>query len=149
MDKNGEIIFIEDDLDDRQLFEEAYRELAIPNPLVVFKNGHMAYQYFNNMKKALFLIISDINMPIMTGIELRDKMQQVGEMKLRTIPFLFLTTGTSPKNILYSYSHSAQGFFQKPNSYLDLKILLQNIHTYWSSCTEATFSNLPPQRETI
>ncbi|GEO11866.1 response regulator [Segetibacter aerophilus] len=149
MDKNGEIIFIEDDLDDRQLFEEAYRELAIPNPLVVFKNGLTAYEYFNNTKKTLFLIISDINMPIMTGIELRDKMQQVGEMRLRTIPFLFLTTGTSPNNILYSYSHSVQGFFQKPTSYFDLKLLLQNIYTYWVSCTEATFSNLPPQGKTI
>ncbi|GEO12143.1 response regulator [Segetibacter aerophilus] len=149
MDKNGEIIFIDDDSDDRQLFEEAYLELAIPNPLVVFKNGRTAYEYFNNMNKSLFLIIADINMPAMTGIELRDKMQQIGEMKQRAVPFLLLTNGLSPENILYSYSHSVQGFFRKPSTYSDLKILLQSIFTYWGSSTQATFSNLPPQRETI
>ncbi|GEO09505.1 response regulator [Segetibacter aerophilus] len=145
MHKKGEIIFIEDDLDDRELFEEAYKELAIPNRLVIFKNGREAYEYFNNMKKSLFLIISDINMPGMSGIQLRDKMQQVGEMNLRTIPFLLLTNGTSPQNILYSYSHSVQGFFRKPSTYPELKNLLQKIYTYWTNVTEATFSNLPPE----
>ena len=111
MNKKGEIIYIEHDLDDQELFEEAYRELAIQNQLTVFRNGHEAYEYFNNTNKDLFLIISDINMPVMTGIQLRDKMQQVGELKLRSIPFLFLSTGTPPENIIYSYSHSVQGFF--------------------------------------
>ncbi len=111
MNKKGEIILIEDDADDKELFLEAYRELAIRNKLTVFDNANEAYKYFNNTKKDLFLIISDINMPVMTGIELRDKMQQLGEVKLRTIPFLFLTTGTATDNVIYSYSHSVQGFF--------------------------------------
>ncbi len=145
MNKNGEIILIEDDLDDQALFREAYRELAIPNSLIVFQNGIQAYEYFNNTNKDLFLILSDINMPIMTGIELRDKMQQLGEMRLRTIPFLFLTTGTAPNNILYSYSHSVQGFFNKPNDYDKLKKLIKNIFEYWTACVDPVFSNNPPQ----
>jgi CheY-like chemotaxis protein len=117
MNKNGEIIFVEDDLDDQEVFQQAYQDLGIPNRLVMFSDGQKAYEYFNNKKKDLFLIISDINMPVMTGIQLRDKMQQVGEVRLRSIPFLFMTTGTAPNNILYAYSHSVQGFFQKPSNY--------------------------------
>lgn len=145
MNKRGEIIFIEDDPDDQEVFQQAYRELGIHNPLVLFPNGEKAYEYFNNTKKDLFLIISDINMPVMTGIQLRDKMQQVGEVRLRSIPFLFLTTGTAPTNVLYAYSHSVQGFFQKPNNYTQLKIVVKHILDYWTSCTEPTFSNRPPQ----
>lgn len=144
MNKKGEIIFIDDDSDDRELFKEAYRELAIQNQLTVFSNGLAAYEYFNNTNKDLFLIISDINMPRMTGIQLRNKMQQLGEVKLRTVPFLFLTTGTASDNIIYSYSHSVQGFFLKPSRYAELKIILQRLFDYWQSCTEATFSNNPP-----
>jgi len=145
MNKNGEIIFIEDDPDDQEVFQQAYRELGIQNQLVIFTNAEKAYEYFNNTKKDLFLIISDINMPVMTGIQLRDKMQQVGEVRLRTIPFLFMTTGTAPNNVLYAYSHSVQGFFQKPNNYAELKAILKHIFDYWTSCTEPTFSNRPPE----
>jgi len=144
MNKHGEIILVEDDLDDQDFFKNAYRDLGITNKLVIFRNGHEAYEYFNNTKKELFLIISDINMPVMTGIELRDKMQQVGEVRLRTIPFLLLTTGTSPNNVLYAYSHSVQGFFSKPNNEAELKDLLRRIFEYWACTTEPTFSNRPP-----
>jgi CheY-like chemotaxis protein len=145
MNKSGEIIFVEDDTDDQEIFQQAYGELGIQNRLVIFSNGQKAYEYFNNTKKELFLIISDINMPVMTGIQLRDKMQQVGEVRLRSIPFLFMTTGTAPNNVLYAYSHSVQGFFQKPNNYAELKTILKHIIDYWTCCTEPTFSNRPPE----
>jgi CheY-like chemotaxis protein len=145
MNKKGEIILIDDDLDDKEIFEQAYRELGIQNRLTIFSDARKAYEYFNNTNKDLFLIISDINMPLMTGIQLRDKMQQIGEVRLRTIPFLFLTTGTAPNNVLYSYSHSVQGFFKKPGTYAELKIILRHIFDYWASCTEPTFSNQPPK----
>lgn len=145
MNKHGEIIFIEDDKDDQELFLQAYQELGIGNKLSIFSTAMEAYQYFNNTKKDLFLIISDINMPQMSGIELRDKMQQLGEVKLRSIPFLFLTTGTAKDNILYAYTHSVQGFFVKPDSYRELKALLKNVLEYWSCCAEPIFSNALPK----
>lgn len=145
MNKKGEIILIEDDLDDQELFREAYRELGMQNKLTILCDGYTAYEYFNKADKDLFLIISDINMPRMTGIQLRDKMQQFGEIRLRTIPFLFLTTGTAPDNIIYSYDHSVQGFFLKPNNFDELKTILRQIFEYWKICTEPTFSNRPPK----
>ena len=144
MNKNGEIILIEDDLDDQELFQQAYNELGIKNELLIFTDATKAYEYFNNTNKDLFLIISDINMPIMTGIELRDKMQQVGEVRLRTIPFLFLTTGTAATNIIYAYSHSVQGFFKKPDNFSELKKVLKHMFDYWASCAEPIFSNKLP-----
>lgn len=145
MNKKGEIILIDDDLDDLEMFQQAYQELGIRNKLTVFQNAQKAYQYFNNTNKDLFLIISDINMPVISGIELRDKMQQLGEMKLRGIPFLFLTTGTAENNLIYAYSHSVQGFFLKPSSYEALKNILKHIFDYWTSCTGPVFSNRPPE----
>lgn len=144
MNKKGEVILIEDDRDDQEVFQQAYRELGITNPLKIFNDGQQAYDYFNNTKKELFLIISDINMPVMTGIQLRDKMQQVGEVRLRTIPFLFLTTGAAPNNLIYAYSHSVQGFFKKPSKYVEMKAILKYIFDYWGSCTEPVFSNKFP-----
>lgn len=145
MNKNGKVILIDDDTDDQELFKQAYSELGIENELVVFKDARKAYDYFNTNDADLFLIIADINMPKMTGIELRDKMQQVGVVRLRTIPFLFLTTGTAEDNLIYAYSHSVQGFFLKPPTYSELKTVIGNVFSYWSNCSEPQFSNRLPE----
>ena len=139
MNKRGEIILVEDDSDDADFFKQAYRELGIQNKLTIFSNGKMAYDYFNNTDKNLFIIICDINMPVMSGIELRDKMQQVGEWRLRAIPFLFLTTGIAEDHLINAYANSIQGFFLKPDSYAELKIKLKNIIDYWMGNTEPVF----------
>lgn len=139
MNKKGEIILVEDDLDDQEFFQQAYQELAIKNQLTILPNGNIAFEYFNNTNKDLFLIIADINMPVMTGIELREKMQQADELKLRSIPFLFLTTGTVTSNIIHAREHSIQGFFLKPTSLNELKTTLRRIIDYWTTCTELTF----------
>lgn len=145
MNKNGEVIYIDDDADDQELFKQAYNELGIKNTLKSFKSAVKAYEYFNNTNNEIFLIISDINMPVLSGIGLRDKMQQIGEVKLRTIPFLFLTTDTADDNLLYAYSHSVQGFFVKPDSYAELKDNIERIFSYWACCSEPIFSNRLPK----
>ena len=54
-----------------------------------------AFEFLMKQPADLFIIISDINMPRMNGIELRDKLQKEGDSRLRSIPYLFLTTGSS------------------------------------------------------
>jgi len=139
MNKYGEIIVVEDDIDDQLILEQIFRELEIKNTITFLADGQQAYNYFNHTDKDLFLIISDINMPRMNGIELRDKMQQYGEVKLRTIPFLFLTTGTANENVVYAYCKSVQGFFTKPSKYEEMKTMIKAIIDYWSTCREPQY----------
>lgn len=139
MNKNGEIIIVEDDSDDRELLHTAFKELGYPNEVTFIEDGEKAYKYFNNTNKDPFLIISDINMPFITGIELRDRMQQIGELRLRTVPFLFMTTSTSPDNVIIAYANSVQGFFTKPSNYQDLKDMIRTIVDYWTKCDETRF----------
>jgi CheY-like chemotaxis protein len=139
MNKQGEIIIVEDDEDDRYLLLQALKEIGVTNPVTVLKDGYEAYKYFNDTDKDPFLIISDINMPKMSGTELRDKMQQVGELRLRTVPFLFMTTATAAENIISAYANSVQGFFIKPPNYNELKDTFSTIIEYWSKCTAPVF----------
>lgn len=141
MNKNGEIIIVEDDSDDRELFQMVFEELKYPNEVVFVEDGEKAYRYFNNKNKDPFLIISDINMPLLSGIELRDKMQQIGEVRLRTVPFLFMTTATSTSNIITAYANSVQGFFSKPAKYEEFRDMIKTIIDYWTKCTETKFTH--------
>ena len=139
MNKKGPIILIEDDLDDQELISEILKELDVANEIVMLNNGAEAYEFLNVKNIDPFLIISDINMPKMSGIALRDKMQQEGKPKLRKVPFLFMTTGTAEENIIKAYAHSVQGFFRKSPSFNDLKKTFSRIIEYWSECTEPSF----------
>ena len=69
MNKAGPIIVIEDDEDDQQLIEEIFKRLAYINEIVFFTDGYEALEYLTKSDIKSFLILSDINMPKIDGIE--------------------------------------------------------------------------------
>jgi len=77
MNKEGEIIIIEDDEDDQFLLEEVFAALGYANKRVYFPDGQAALEYLNSDSAAPFIILSDINMPRLNGLELRNKLQTV------------------------------------------------------------------------
>lgn len=98
----------------------------------MLNDGEEAYRYLNNNNIDPFLIISDINMPKMLGTELRDKMQNEGKLRLRTVPFLFLTTSAAKDNIIDALAHSVQSFFLKAQNFEELKRTIKRILDYWT-----------------
>lgn len=134
MNKNGEIIIIEDDEDDQFLLEEVFRTLNYPNERIYFPDGLAALVYLHDTNSAPFLILSDINMPKLNGFELRNKLHTDAELKLKCIPYLFFSTAISQQIVIDAYSTSAQGFFIKQNSFHDLMDTIKVIVDYWKKC---------------
>jgi CheY-like chemotaxis protein len=139
MNKRGPIVIVEDDLDDQMLLSEIFTDLKLQNEIVILSNGLQAYEYLDQTNVDPFIIISDINMPLMNGMELRDKMQKEGQMRLRTIPFIFLTTAAAKDTIINAYAHSVQGFFTKTSSINHFRTTLGRIVDYWKECCEPSF----------
>ncbi|WP_296150286.1 response regulator [uncultured Flavobacterium sp.] len=134
MNKLGPIIVIEDDRDDQEILAEIFNKLNYPNKIVFFQDGFIALDYLINTSEQPFLILSDINMPLISGFELRDKVYQNNDLRMRCIPYLFFTTATSQKAIIEAYSRSIQGFFVKPTSFKELENTMRKIVEYWQEC---------------
>lgn len=134
MHKNGPIIVIEDDADDQELLKEIFSELQIPNLLKFFNSCLQAFDYLLANIEKPFLIISDINLPAMTGLELCKKIMTHESLKIKSIPFVFLTTSSDRQTITQAYEIPAQGFFVKPSSIHELKDMLRMIIDYWKIC---------------
>lgn len=134
MPKNGPIVVIEDDMDDQEVFSSVFNELAFENEIIFFPDGDGVLEYLNETKIKPFLIISDINLPKLNGLELRDKIQNNADLNLKCIPYLFFTSSKSQQTVMEAYSKSIQGFFIKPNSYDELHRILKNIIQYWQDC---------------
>lgn len=134
MNKNGPIIIIEDDLDDQEIFTEIFKKLKYENELVFFSNGEDALEYLHTQIIHPFLILSDINMPRLTGIELRQKLKTDASLALKCIPYLFFSTALNQRVVIDAYSLSVQGFFVKQNSMEEFEKTIKVIMEYWKMC---------------
>ncbi len=134
MNKKGPIVIIEDDADDQHLLAEAFRELAYPNELRFFVNGFDALAYLRQEGVFPFIILSDVNMPRLTGYELRKIIQTDTDLASKCIPYLFFSTHASENAVAEAYQMSVQGFFMKPNTYDVLVGTLRKIVDYWQDC---------------
>jgi len=133
MNKNGPVVVIEDDADDREMLSDVFQELNYTNNIIFFENGQAALDYLEE-SPAPFLILSDINMPKMDGFILKERIRTNSKLHVKCIPYLFFTTSSSNRAVTDAYSMSAQGFFVKPNSYEKLKDTIRKIMDYWKEC---------------
>lgn len=85
------IIIIDDDVDDIELFQEAFKELGIENEIMVFTDGDKFYDFISTTDRKSFFICCDINMNRLNGFELKKKIFDNEEIRLKCIPFLMLS----------------------------------------------------------
>ncbi|MBW8687233.1 response regulator [Chitinophaga rhizophila] len=129
--ENGLIIIVDDDADDRLLIEEALKDLDERLEVKTFAYSSDALNYLVETTDRPVLIICDINMPMVNGIEFRIQMLGMKELHKRTIPFVFLTTTASPETINKAHELQVQGFFVKQLDYKSTFRQLQAIIQYW------------------
>jgi CheY-like chemotaxis protein len=134
MHKSGPIIIIEDDADDQEILNDILKELGVPNFIRFFNSCVHALDYLLTTIEKPFVIISDINLPAMTGLELCRQITTNKSVKVKTIPFVFLTTSSDQKIITEAYEMHVQGFFVKPGSIPELKDMIKMIIDYWGIC---------------
>ena len=139
MNKSGPIIIIEDDADDRDFLIEVFKELDFENEIIYFEDGESAHAYLILEPIEPFLILSDINMPKLSGMELKEKIQNNEGLRLKCIPYLFFTTSANQQHVIDAYSKSVQGFFVKPNSMEKLTSLIKKIVEYWQECESPNY----------
>lgn len=140
MDKNGPIVVIEDDSDDQEILKEIFVNLNYKNPIIYFSDGEDALNYLTETRVKPFLILSDINMPKLSGFELREKIYVNESLNLKCIPYLFFTTTSNQKSVIDAYSQSVQGFFVKPNDFTRLQNTIQKIVEYWQECEAPNYT---------
>ena len=134
MNKDGEIIIIEDDLDDQLLFAEVFKNLNFPNKILYFSEGDKALTYLESSTTIPFLILSDINLPKLNGLELKARVFTNEQLSQKCIPYIFFTTAASKESVINAYATSAQGFFTKPVQFSDLQETVGLIIEYWKKC---------------
>ncbi len=139
MNKVGPIVIIEDDSDDQQMLTNVFSELDYQNKVIFFDDGEEALHYLTATTVEPFIIFSDINMPKLSGLELRDRIQENEELRIKSIPYLIFSTSSEQEAVVDAYSKSVQGFFVKPSTYQKLKGMMKIIVEYWKNCESPNY----------
>ena len=133
MKHSGPIIIIDDDPDDHAICEEIVREIGVKNPIVCFHRCDEALDYLlTNHEVQPYMIICDINLPQLNGMELKKMIDDVPELKKKSVPFIHYSTSGNSSLVEQAFENNIQGFFVKENSVEGLKKLFTKIFDYWA-----------------
>jgi CheY-like chemotaxis protein len=136
MSKSGPILVVEDDEDDKLMFEDAVKDLGYTNIIVWHDNTDDAYDYLQNTNDSIFIIFSDINLPGKNGLEFKRKIDNTPELRKKSIPFVFYSTSAKQQDINEAYTQmTVQGFFKKGRDYNGIKSTIGLILEYWKACS--------------
>lgn len=130
----GPIIIIEDDTDDQEVYTEVIKSMKIPNEIRFFDGGTEALEYLTTTEEQPFIILSDINMPGLTGLELKKNIQDDPYLRAKGIPFVFISTNASNVAVRHAHALGVQGFFEKPNNVEAIQTMFQILFDYWKLC---------------
>src|SRR3989338_4801218 len=133
---NAHILMVEDDQVDVMTVKRALKEIHVTNPLVNLENGEEALKYLRDSKSTKpCIILLDLNMPIMNGIEFLQVAKR--DAQLKRIPVVVLTTSEEQQDKVNSFNLGVAGYMAKPVDYRQFVEVMRTIDAYW------TISELP------
>lgn len=143
MRNNVPILLVDDDQVDVMTVQRAFKRNNIIDPLYVVGNGREALDFlyhqadFVNPEKSPRpgIILLDLNMPVMNGIEFL-KVIKVDE-SLKKIPVIVLTTSKEENDRVESFNLSVAGYIIKPVEFEKFVEAVRVLNLYW------TLSELP------
>lgn len=129
--KSNPILLVEDDSVDAMTVKRALKELHVSNPLTHVENGEEALAHLQDANQAQpCLILLDLNMPVMNGIEFLHAVKALPELK--RIPVVALTTSDEQEDKVESFELGVAGYMRKPVEYRQFVEIVRAIDAYWT-----------------
>ena len=127
------VLLIEDDTIEVMKLNRTITKLKLNHKIIIANNGEEALKILNVDNFLPDIILLDLNMPKMNGIEFLSILKS--DENLRHIPAIILTTSKNQKDLLECYKIGIAGYVLKPLKYEDYILKIQNLLDYWS-CNE-------------
>lgn len=131
MNDSRPILIVDDDIVDAMTIKRALKDIKVSNRIDTAGNGEEALELLRDgSRKRPCIILLDLNMPKMNGIEFLKIVKEDSALKM--IPVIVLTTSQEEKDRMESFMNSAAGYMIKPVDYLQFVETMKTIDLYWS-----------------
>jgi CheY-like chemotaxis protein len=131
------ILLVEDDEVDVMNVQRAFRKNKITNPLYIAENGLEALAMLRSQdgKDPIVpplrrLILLDLNMPKMNGLEFLHQLRADSELK--STPVVVLTTSDEDRDRLEAYNLNVAGYLLKPVTFANFDQIMITLTNYWA-----------------
>lgn len=133
-EKTVTFLLVEDDEVDVKAIKRSLDQLRIANPLVVARDGREALEYLRGQNgrdkvESPFLILLDLNMPRMNGLEFLAELR--ADRELNTSVVFVLTTSRDERDRLSAYEKHVAGYIVKSNVADSFAEAMRLIDHYW------------------
>jgi CheY-like chemotaxis protein len=131
------ILLVEDDEVDIMNVQRAFKKNNISNPLHVVRNGVEALDALCGRNPDLAVltprvILLDINMPMMGGIEFLTELRKLPEHKAASV--FVMTTSNEESDKIAAYNLNVAGYILKPLSFEGFTVAVATLNHYWHLC---------------
>jgi two-component system response regulator len=126
---DGTILLVEDSPDDVLLTQRALRKSNIRNRVDVVGDGEEAIDHLLNGEVLPRLILLDINLPKVSGLEVLRAIR--GNHRTRFLPVVVLTTSNEERDIVESYQLGANSYVRKPVDFARFLEAVRVLGLYW------------------
>lgn len=134
MTRNARILLVEDDIADARLTQEALRACTNDHDLRHVRSGDEALAVLGDPSPLPDLILLDLNMPGLAGLEVLDRIKH--DPALRHIPVTVFTTSDAPEDVAASYSANANAYVRKPVSLDEFFDVIADVERFWTDVVE-------------
>ncbi len=136
MSNNADILYIEDNEDYIDFVKRALKKVDNNITITIATDGKTALSAVTNASANVNykLILLDIDLPGLTGIELVQKIR--AQKALAYTPIIMLSTSDNPKDIVACYQRGANAYLVKPVGIQPLVNTLKSVCEFWLHCNQ-------------
>jgi CheY-like chemotaxis protein len=133
MSRSLNILLIEDDAIEIMKFNRVLSTMNLKHKIIEANNGEEAITILKVKEIVPDIILLDLNMPKINGIEFLGILK--ADEYLKYIPAIILTTSNNRKDVMECYRMGIAGYLLKPLKYDDYVDSIKKLLEYWS-CNE-------------
>ena len=123
------ILLIEDDNIEIMKLQRTLAKLSLPHKITEANNGEQALEILKSSDTLPDIVLLDLNMPRMSGIEFLSILKVHDTFKY--LPTIVLTTSQNRSDLLECYKIGIAGYIIKPLKYDDYQDKLGKVLAYW------------------
>ena len=124
------ILLVEDDTIEVMKFKRVLKSISESYKIIEATNGEAALEYLTKRESLPDIILLDLNMPKMNGLEFLKILKN--DAILKFLPTIILTTSSNQKDLLEAYKIGIAGYVTKPLKYEDYVEKISRLLNYWS-----------------
>lgn len=126
------ILLVDDDEVDVMTVKRAFQKANIANPIFVAGNGVEALQLLRSeaMPSQRRLVLLDLNMPRMNGIELLREIRK--DPALQALTVVVLTTSNEDRDRVEAFQLNVAGYLLKPVTFHTFAEVMATLNKYWT-----------------